>query len=456
MPATMLDGYNLLHDGVLALAEIESNGIRIDVPYVEKQMERTGKKIDILNEQFWDTELGIYWKKVYKRNIDMDSDDQLRDILYQRMNLKPTKETDTGLPSVDAEALLSLEADGIDELLEIRKLNKVRGTYLKNILGETVDGYLHPQFNLHLVRTYRSSSDSPNFQNLPIRDKEMGRTIRRCFIPRPGHYFVEVDYSGLEVRIAACYHKDKRMIEYIKDPSKDMHRDMAAQIFMVPINKVTKDARYVAKNRYVFPAFYGSYYKQMAPDLWAGITELKLENGDGVPLKKHLASKGISSYKQFEEHIRRIDDDFWGVRFKQYAQWKEDWYQDYLDKGYFDTLTGFRISGEMKRNDVTNYPVQGAAFHCLLNSVIQIHEYLKGMRSKVVGQIHDSCVMDVHESELQKVLDYVDFVMCRKVPREWNWIIVPLDAEVEVAPLNKSWHEKEEWIRTDGVWHPKK
>ena len=121
----------------------------------------------------------------------------------------------------------------LDNLLRIRKLKKVRDTYLEGFLREQVNGYIHPFFNLHLVRTYRSSSDHPNFQNIPKRDKEAMNIVRRAIFPRPGHQLLELDYSGLEVRIAACYHKDKTMLRYIGDPHSDMHGDMAKQIFII-------------------------------------------------------------------------------------------------------------------------------------------------------------------------------------------------------------------------------
>ncbi|NIS13857.1 MAG: hypothetical protein GWN12_18860, partial [Thermoplasmata archaeon] len=88
-------------------------------------------------------------------------------------------------------------------------------------------------------RTFRSSSDSFNFQNIPIRDLELARLIRQAIIARSGHRLVEIDYSGVEVHVAACYHQDPTMLEYLEDKSKDLHRDMAMEIFKLPLEELT-------------------------------------------------------------------------------------------------------------------------------------------------------------------------------------------------------------------------
>ena len=127
--------------------------------------------------------------------------------------------------------MLGLEIPELNNLLQIRKLKKNRDTYLNGFLREQVNGYIHPSFNLHLVRTFRSSANSPNFQNIPIRDKESMQLTRRALFPRPGHQLLEIDYGQLEVRIAACYNQDKQLIHDIVQG--DMHGDMASQIFMI-------------------------------------------------------------------------------------------------------------------------------------------------------------------------------------------------------------------------------
>ena len=313
--ATPFDGYKLLQMGVETLSEIESNGIHVDLSYAKDALERVKARLEDSIEEFYETDLGDAWDTTYKWNMDIDSTEQLRHVVYNVMGAKVLKKTDSQLPSCDAEALRAMPIKGCAELINIRKLQKVANTYLKNIIAECHDGFLHPSFNLHLARTYRSSSQDPNFQNLPIRDKEMGSIIRQCLIPRKGHYFVEIDYSGVEVRIACCYHNDKTMKSYIKDPTKDMHQDMADQIFILGQGEASKDARYVAKNRYTFPTFYGSFSGLIAPDIWKGIDDLELKDPKGNDIRQHLKKNGISNQKDFLDHIKTIEDHFWDVRF---------------------------------------------------------------------------------------------------------------------------------------------
>lgn len=439
------DAYQLFHDGVLAFAEIEAVGIRVDIPYLKEQQSKLDNQILVLEKELWKQPEVKQWKNHFKDKINLNSTTQLSIVLYKILHLKPTKSTAKGHPAVDDEVLQQIDLPFVETILTIRKLIKVRDTYLASLLREEINGFLHPSFNLHLVSTYRSSSDSPNFQNIPVRDPEQGGVVRRGILPlNDNHIIGEVDYSGIEVRIAACYHKDPVMLEYIHDPSKDMHRDMAAKCYCLPLKEVGKKIRYCGKNGFVFPEFYGSYYENVAPSMWKMIDEHSLKTESGVPLKKWLAEKGIPTLSRFKDHIQDVENWFWQKRFSAYNEWKKQWYQSYVQQGWFDTLSGFRCTGPMRRNEVINYPVQGSAFHCLLWSLIQIHRWLtvNEMESKVIGQVHDSIIFSFHPDELQTVLQKTRKVMCEDVRKHWPWIIVPLDIETELAPVGKSWNEK--------------
>jgi len=357
---------------------------------------------------------------------------------------------------MDATTMGAIDEPFVKTFVEMEQLKKIKNTFLSGIQKQTCDGFIHPSFNLHTVQTYRSSSDSPNFQNFPIRDRKAGELIRRCFIPRDGHRIVEIDYTGLEVRIAACYHKDPTMLEYIKDESKDMHRDMAAECFKCEPEQVSKELRYCGKNMFVFPQFYGDFYVNNARALWESIDAMNHEV-DGVPMKEHLQQNGIHELGlcepqekprpgTFEKHLQQVEKRFWNERFPTYGKWKKDWYRQYLKQGGFNTLTGFKIEGLLGRNDVINYPVQGSAFHCLLWSLIQLNKWLvkNKKRTKIVGQIHDSIVSDVHEDELDEFLQVAKTIMTEKIRNKFKWINVPLDVEAEITPINGSWFEKKE------------
>jgi DNA polymerase I-like protein with 3'-5' exonuclease and polymerase domains len=158
----------------------------------------------------------------------------------------------------------------------------------------------------------------------------------------------------------------------------------------------------------------------------------------------HMISKGLTSLSKFEKHVQQIEDDFWGNRFKDYAEWKERWYRMYKKYGYIDLVTGFRCSGVMGKNDCINYPVQGAAFHCLLWSFIEMDKRLteNKMDTKLIGQIHDSMILDVNPSELEEVQRMVRKITCEDLANTWKWIIVPLDVEIETYEVNGNWTQK--------------
>lgn len=321
-----------------------------------------------------------------------------------------------------------------------------------------------------------NSCNDPNFQNMPIRDKEVSELVRGHIIPSMGNCLVENDFRGLEVFISAAYHQDPVFIKYIKGVNgEDMHKDMAIQIYKLEKvwdkldPKMAKDIRYGAKNRFVFPQFYGDYYVACAKNCWEWIRQGKLKGPDGESLYKHLKRQGIAELGKcdpeerprpgtFEAHMKAIEDDFWGRRFRVYGQWRRDWYNQYLEKGHFDLLSGFRVFGSFKRNAVVNYPVQGSAFHCLLWSLIRVNRLLRKykMKSMIVGQIHDSLVSDVRTGELRDFLEIVERVTTHDLRNAWQWITVPLEIEYEIAPEGANWYQKREVKFKNGRFlHPK-
>jgi len=454
------EAYRLLHDGILALARAERQGIRLDVKYVEKKMKSLTVKIDDLETEFRRTKFFKHWQHSMTGTINIHSGTQLSVFLYKIKKIKIEKTTVSGQGATDDEALKQMNIPELNLLLKVRKLKRIRDTYLSGFLREQVDGYIHPFFNLNLVITYRSSSDHPNFQNIPVRDKQSMRICRKALYPRPGHQLLEADFKGLEVAIATCYHKDPTMIKYVSNPKSDMHGDMAQQIFM--IDKFNKEVpeyytlRQAAKNGFVFPEFYGDYYKNCAVNLacgWGKLPQGKWSPGQGIPLPKgtlsdHLISNKIKSIDHFTEHIKGIEEHFWNVRFPKYTEWKNRWYDKYKKRGYIELLTGFMCSGVMSRNDCINYPVQGAAFHCLLWTFIRLDELIRSekLRTRLIGQIHDSILLDVYPKERKYITEMVHKITCFELPEVWKWIIVPLDVDMSICQIDAPWSEKEKYI----------
>ena len=294
-----------------------------------------------------------------------------------------------------------------------------------------------------------NSSNNPNFQNLPIRDGEIAELIRTAFIPRQDRHLLELDFKGVEVQMAYFYHRDPVMLSFLTDKKKDMHSMAAMKCFLLSADEWNKQTRHAGKNKFVFPEFYGSYWGQVGDNLWKAIALNKLcvgKKNDGISLYDHLKRKDIHNVDDFKQHIKQVEDWFWNDQFTVYNQWKKDWVAEYHRKGYFDSLTGFRYQGILKKNEVINYAVQGSAFHMLLRTLIQLQKWLEkyNMKTLIVGQIHDSLVLDIVPSEMDDVLHEALCIINQDLPKYYPFADVPMTIEAELAPLNSPWLAKKE------------
>lgn len=452
--------YQLLHGGALALAELECNGMAVDEEYVGNAIKRVAKKVTRMQAELETTDEAKVWKETFKGDTNFGSNDQLATVLFEKLGFTCTKTTAGGKFATDEDELELIDSQFVRDYLEVKKIIK-GGTVLEGIQRETVNGRVHGFFNLHIARTFRSSMNDPNLQNVPIRDPYIGPLVRQAFVASPGRQLVEVDFKGAEVCVGACYHKDANMIAYILDKSKDMHRDAAMELFKLPLTEFLdggksygKEIRHRAKNMWVFPQFYGSWSFQCAPNLWKDTGTLKLR--DGTLLIDHLRKNGIKElgsldYKEkpkkgtFVHHATEMEKVLWGTRFKTYAQWKREFYAEYQQRTWFETFTGFICQGYMDRKQVANYPIQGSSFHCLLWCLIQIVKKelrKREMNTFLVSQVHDSMLADVVPEELDEYLGICHRVIT-KLLRQWApWLAVPIDVEYEVSPVGGSWAEK--------------
>jgi DNA polymerase-1 len=477
--ATTRDAYQLFHKGLLALAQIEHNGIKVNLEYVDRTIKETQERIKSMEEELKKDEIWVKWKRRFK-NASLTSRDQLAEVMFGIMGEKPKLFTKKGRPSTEEAAFADIDNPFIKAYFKIEKQRKVLSTYLLPIKREQYDSVLHCSYSLAGgsaddegkggAMSYRSACSMINFQNLPIRIEEMARLIRQCFMARGDDFcLVETDFSQLEVRIAECYNHDPVLKRYIEDKTTDMHRDAAALLFKCDQKFITKQLRHIGKNRFVFPEFYGSYYVDVAKSVWEETERqgFKLE-GKKLTAIQWLAKQGITSLgkcdeKQsprpgtFEYHIKQVEDHFWNKQFKVYTDWKKKWYAKYLTRGWFPLYTGFRCVGEYRRNQVLNFSIQGSAFHCLLWCIIQINKELKRkkMRSRIVGQIHDSIIGDVHKNEIQDYLTICHRVMTVDLPKHYKWINVEMEMTPDVAPFGGTWHQKKEWELKGQVWGAK-
>jgi hypothetical protein len=210
---------------------------------------------------------------------------------------------------------------------------------------------------------------------------------------------------------------------------------------------------------FVFPQFYGSFYSQCAPHLWEAMDKFGMALPDGTSMREHLAKQGIKSPGRcdpgarpspgtFEAHIKAVEDSFWGSkRFGVYADWKRRWYNLYLKRGWFPILTGFRVGAYCSRNQVINTPVQAVAFHCVLQGIIWLQQWLDDNRmgTRIVNSVHDSIWLDAVPGELDDVLYMAKRFLTTDLQKKWDWLTVPLSVEAEVGPVGASFYYKDRY-----------
>lgn len=258
------------------------------------------------------------------------------------------------------------------------------------------------------------------------------------------------------------YHKDPTMLEYLRNPTTaDMHLDFTRLLFKMPESEYDyhkehsgdKTLRKGTKNGFTFPQFYGDYYGNNAVSLWTWmqLTGKKIKPGQGLEISAGmtigdwLRKHGITTYKQFEKHVQRVEQDMWDNRFPVYKQWRENQYQWYLRHGYLTSLSGFTFQTIMSKNDTANYPIQGVCFHCLLWGIIRLLKLIKKkkMKTKLIFQVHDSIMADTPKEERDDFLELSKQVLCHDLKRYWDFIITPLELEADCSALNGNWHKME-------------
>ena len=422
-------GIDFFHESTEWLAWAQQNGIRIDVEALEKAKKQINHRLECIEERIKACDELKRWDRPEPFNFA--SGPQLSHLLFDILRVKVNSKTRSGAPSTDEEALEEIDLPIVKEILEYRRWSKAGDTYLGQFEREMVDGMLHPHFGIGNVDTYRSSSNDPNFQNIPKRDEQIKKIIRSLIRPSPGNRIVEYDFKSTEVMVAACYNHDPSLIRYLEDKTTDMHRDTAHDLFFLSLKDISKEERQLAKNGYVFPSFYGSFYEGTAPDLWKRMND---------KIKESLRANGIKTYSQFEKHVHAVDDLFWNERFPVYTKWKKDTFYEYEKRGFIELFTGFRCLGPMKRTEVINYRIQGSAFHLLLWTFNHVSNDTKDLpRSRIIGQIHDSIVVDVHPDD-EPLFDRLVFEYgTQKVKNEWKWLVVPLEIEKERSEIDGNW-----------------
>jgi DNA polymerase-1 len=394
---------------VSVLAEMESVGISIDLDWFRSLKARFKGEREAVEQQ-------IYASAGMEFNIN--SNPQLREVLFTRLGLPVTKRTPTG-PSTDASVLQRMADEGHELpslLMEYRELAKLESTYLDALpaLINPETGRLHTSFNQTVATTGRLSSSDPNLQNIPIR-RELGRDIRRGFIPKRGWKLLSADYSQIELRLLAHLSADPAFVEAFR-AGGDIHRQTASIIFDIPIDHVTSEMRARAKT-INFATIYGQGAHALS-------RQLKIEHAE--------AKEFIARYFERFSGIRRYLDSM--VEFAR-------------EHGYVQTIFGrrryipelrdrsFNIRAFGERT-ATNSPIQGSAADLIKIAMIHIDGRLRRrpFQSRMLLQVHDELVFEAPFEELDELRN-----MVREEMEGAASLSVPLVVDIGVG---------ENWVET--------
>ncbi|MEC8883743.1 MAG: DNA polymerase I, partial [Bacteroidota bacterium] len=387
---------------VQVLADMELEGINLDQEFL-------GSLSEALNNDIASLEKSIYEEAGEEFNIG--SPKQLGEILFDKLKLvdKP-KKTRTGQYSTAEDVLSYLAPDHeiVQHVLDYRGLSKLKSTYVDALPAQvnSKTGRVHTDYMQTVAATGRLSSNNPNLQNIPIRT-ERGRQVRKAFVPRNEDYvLLAADYSQIELRIIAALSQEETMMKAFQE-GEDIHASTAAKVFNVPIDEVTREQRSNAKTMN-----FGIIY---------GVSAFGLSNQTDLTRSesKELIDTYYKTYPKLRNYISEQVD---------FAR----------ENGYVSTVLGRRrylkdinssnavVRGAAERNAV-NAPIQGSAADIIKIAMIKIHQKLKdkGLKTKMLLQVHDELVFDVYKSELDEVQELIKSEMENAFKLD-----VPLDVEV--------------------------
>ena len=361
---------------VFTLFDMEQNGIRVEADALKQYGDQLAGKIAELEKEIYE-EAG--------ETFNINSPKQLGVVLFENMKLPGGRKTKTGYSTAaDVLEKLAPEHPVVAKILEYRQYTKLKSTYadgLANYIQD--DGRIHGKFNQTITATGRISSTEPNLQNIPVR-MELGRLIRKVFIPEEGYRFVDADYSQIELRVLAHCSGDEHLIQAYKEQS-DIHRITASQVFHIPFDEVTPQQRRNAK-----AVNFGIVY---------GISSFGLSQDLSITRKE--AAKYIDDYfatypgiKTFLDHAvtHAKEEGYVVTLFERRRPVPELSSSNFMQRSF-----GERVA--------MNSPIQGAAADIIKIAMIRVNQRLKDqkMKSRLVLQVHDELLIEAYEPELDEV-----------------------------------------------------
>ncbi len=391
---------------IATLSDMEKAGVKVEAEALKTYGDQLGTRIAELEKEIYD---------LAGEEFNINSPKQLGVILFEKLGMPHAKKTKTGY-STAADVLdkLALDYPIVAKILEYRQLAKLKSTYADGLaVFIREDGRIHGKFNQTVTATGRLSSTEPNLQNIPVR-MELGRLIRKVFVPKEGCVFVDADYSQIELRILAHCSGDEQLIQAYRE-AKDIHRMTASQVFHTPFDEVTDLQRRNAK-----AVNFGIVY---------GISSFGLSQDLSITRKE--AAAYIEHYFETYPGIKRFLDD-------SVAHAKE--------KGYAVTLFGRRRpvpelkSGNFMQRSfgervAMNAPIQGTAADIIKIAMIGVSGELKkrNLKSRLILQVHDELLIEAEESEVDEVKEIL-----RDKMEHAAELSVPLIVDMHTG---KTWYE---------------
>lgn len=422
-------GYVSLKAGPVILSELENENMRslfeeIEMPllFVLYSMEREGVRVDkdglaeygkMLGERIEILEKEIYSEAGEEFNIN--SPKQLGVILFEKMKMPNGKKTKSGY-STAADVLDKLAPDYpfVKKILEYRQLAKLKSTYADGLaVFIQEDGRIHGKFNQTITATGRISSTEPNLQNIPIR-MELGKQIRRVFIPKEGCVFLDADYSQIELRILAHMSKDEKLIEAYNS-AEDIHRITASQVFGVPFEEVTDLQRRNAK-----AVNFGIIY---------GISSFGLSQDLSISRKEanDYINQYFQTYPGIKGYIDSMVDDAKKTGYSLTMFNRRRPIPELKSSNYMQRSFGERVA--------MNAPIQGTAADIIKLAMIRVYDALKkgGYKSRLILQVHDELLVETYTDELEDVKKIIEDGMKNAVH-----LSVPLEIDLKQG---RDWFE---------------
>nr|WP_314896142.1 DNA polymerase I [uncultured Flavobacterium sp.] len=396
---------------VKVLADMEKEGIRVDTDFLKSLSKTLDDDIKILEASIYETA---------GEKFNLASPKQLGDVLFDKLKIGGLKQkkTKTGQYATGEEILSYLATDYpiVKDILDWRQLIKLQNTYVDALPNQVdkITNRIHTDYMQTVAATGRLSSNNPNLQNIPIRT-ERGRQIRKAFVARDENYtIVSADYSQIELRIIAALSGEENMIAAFQN-HEDIHKSTASKVFNVPLEEVTREQRSHAKT-----VNFGIIY---------GVSAFGLSNQTSLS-RSESAALIEAYYKTYP-------------RLKSYIQEQIEYARE---NGFVQTILGRRrylkdinsanavVRGASERNAV-NAPIQGSAADIIKIAMISIHKKLtsENWKSKMLLQVHDELVFDVHNSELEKIQPMIKYEMEHAFKLD-----VPLDVDLGAG---KDWLE---------------